>query len=83
MRCFGTESQAGYYGWGYTAGMTLALLLLLILGLGAIAFLVDRAPVIGGDFKAIVVFLLLVVAVVCVLQFFGVWAAVQNFHFGR
>lgn len=63
--------------------MTLLTLILILLGLGAAAWLIDRAPFENAAFKQLIVFVLLVAGVVVVLQFFGVWQAVSSFHFGR
>ncbi len=60
--------------------MSFGILLLILLALGALAFLVQRAPMIASDFKALIVFLLLVAAVVIVLQFFGAWHALMNWR---
>ncbi len=62
--------------------MTVLMLLLILLGLGALAWLVDRAPFENATIKQIIVFVIIVCAVVAVLQFFGVWAALSSFHFG-
>jgi hypothetical protein len=62
--------------------MTLLTLILILLGLGAAAWLIDRAPFENATIKQIIVFVIIVCAVVAVLQFFGVWAAVAGFHFG-
>jgi len=55
-------------------------LLLIVFGLGVIAFLVNRFPWIGSPFKEFIVWGLLVIAVVVVLGFFGVWSALGNIH---
>jgi len=61
--------------------MTLLQLFLIVLGLGALAFLTRRAPFIDSPFKEFIVYGLLVIAVVIVLAFFGVWDAIASFHF--
>jgi cation transporter-like permease len=61
--------------------MTLITLILILLGLGAAAWLIDRAPFENATFKQLIVFVLIVVAVVVVLHFFGVWSAVSSYRF--
>jgi hypothetical protein len=60
--------------------MTLLQLFLIVLGLGVVAFLVNRFPWIESPFKEFIVWGLLVIAVVVVLSFFGVWAALSGVH---
>lgn len=63
--------------------MTLLTLLLVLLALGAAAWVVLRSTFITGEFKELIQFVLIVIGVVVVLQFFGVWAAFRDFKFGR
>jgi cation transporter-like permease len=61
--------------------LTLLNLFLIVLGLGVLAWLINRAPFIDAPFKQILVYGLLVLAVIAVLAFFGVWRAISSFHF--
>ncbi len=61
--------------------MSLLQLFLIVLGLGALAFLAQRAPFIASPFKEFIVYGLLVIAVFVVLAFFGVWRALSSVHF--
>lgn len=63
--------------------MTLLTLLLILLGLGAAAWLVYKAPFIGQTFKDLINFVLIVVAVVFVLKFFGVFSAIAGTRIGN
>lgn len=63
--------------------MTLLMLILVLIGLAAGAWLVDRAPSLKAEFKSLITYVLLVVAVVVILQFFGVWSAITSYRFTR
>jgi hypothetical protein len=61
--------------------LSLLQLFLIVLGLGVIAFLVNRFPWIEAPFKEFIVYGLLVIAVCVVLAFFGVFRALATVHF--
>ncbi len=65
--------------------MSLLVLFLIVIGCGVVAALLRAAPdtVIAEPFKTILVWLLVVLAVVAIGQFFGLWSAISSFHFGR
>lgn len=63
--------------------MTLLTLILILFAVGAAAWLTGKATFVNAEIKQLIVFVLLVVAVVVVLKFFGVWSALADFRFGR
>lgn len=65
--------------------MSLLALFLIVIACGVLAALLRAAPdkVLAEPFKGILVWLLIVLAVVAIGQFFGLWAAISSFHFGR
>lgn len=53
--------------------MTTVQLLLTLLGLGIVAGIIQAAPVVAAEFKRLIVWVLLVVAVICIATYFGIW----------
>lgn len=52
--------------------MSLGLLLLLLVGLGLLAGVIQMAPYVAAEFKKLILWVLLVVAIVITANFFGI-----------
>lgn len=63
--------------------MSLILLLVLLVFMGVVAYYVRASSKIDPTFKAIIYIVLVVVALILVLQIFGVWSELKNFKVGR
>lgn len=63
--------------------MTIWALILLIVGIGAVAFLIDKAPFIKAEYKPIINWILLAVIVVIILQITGVLLYLKTTVIGK